>query len=180
MAKIYLGNLSAIEYVGEEEKEFTRSPFSPKPIVKLGDIVVLEKIHAYNVSKLLPNEWKLWDKNYIEVREDDELLEIIAEHDSYIEELEAVVAAHDLKVDTNSNTINEVLKEVLNEETKLTISPIEALEPTKLKALEEFTTQEELETYALEEFGFELDKELGLEDMYKSLEDIVNPKEEEQ
>ena len=179
MAKIYLGNLSAIEYLGKVEKEFTRSPFTPKPIVKQGDIIILEKIHAYNLSRLLPNEWKMWDKNYIEVREDEELLEIIAEHDSYIEELEAVVAAHDLKVDVNSNTINEVLKEVLNEETKLTISPIEALEPTKLKALEEFTTQEELETYALEEFGFELDAELSIEDMYQSLKDIVNSKEDE-
>lgn len=180
MAKIYLGNLSAIEYVGEEKKEFTRSPFSPKPIVELGDIIVLEKIHAYNVSKLLPNEWKLWDKNYIEVREDEELLEIIAGYESEVEELEAVVAAYDLKVDTESlNTTIEVLKEVLEENNELKITPSEALEAVQIKPFEEFTTKEELETYALEEFGFELDMELSIEDMYQSLKDIVDSKEDE-
>lgn len=169
MAKIYLGNLSAIEYLGEVEKEFTRSPFTPKPIVKQGDIIILEKIHAYNLSRLLPNEWKMWDKNYIEVREDEELLEIIAEYDSEVKELEAVVAAHDLKIDVeSSNTTNEVK-----------ISPDEALEISKVKAFEEFASKEELETYALEEFGFELDTNLSLEDMYQSLKDIVNSKEDE-
>lgn len=180
MAKIYLGNLSAIEYLGEVEKEFTRSPFTPKPIVKQGDIIILEKIHAYNLSRLLPNEWKMWDKNYIEVREDEELLEIIAGYESELEELEAVVAAHDLKVDVeSSNTTNEVLKEVLSSNAELNISPDEALEVTQIKPFEEFTTKEELETYALEEFGFELDVELSLEDMYQSLKDIVNSKEDE-
>lgn len=181
MAKIYLGNLSAIEYLGEVEKEFTRPPFTPKPIVKQGDIIVLEKIHAYNVSRLLPSEWKMWDKNYIEVREDDELLEIIKEYDSHVAELEAVVATYDLKVDTeSSNTTNEVLKEVLGTNDVLKITPDEALEFSKIKSLEEFITKEELETYALEEFGFELDTDLSLEDMYKSLQDIVNVKVEEE
>ena len=167
MAKIYLGNLSAIEYLGEVEKEFTRSPFTPKPIVKQGDIIILEKIHAYNLSRLLPNEWKMWDKNYIEVREDEELLEIIAGYESELEELEAVVAAHDLKVDVESSNA------------QLNISLDEALEVTQIKPFEEFTTKEELETYALEEFGFELDAELSIEDMYQSLKDIVNSKEDE-
>lgn len=181
MTKIYLGNLSAIEYIGVEQKEFTRSPFSPKPIVKQGDIVVLEKIHAYNVSKLLPSEWKMWDKNYIEVREDDELLEIIKEYDSHVAELEAVVAEYDLKVDVeSSNTTNEVLKEVLETNDVLKITPDKALEFSKIKSLEEFITKEELETYALEEFGFELDMEQNLEDMYQSLKDIVNSKEDVQ
>lgn len=167
MAKIYLGNLSAIEYLGEVEKEFTRSPFTPKPIVKQGDIIILEKIHAYNLSRLLPNEWKMWDKNYIEVREDEELLEIIAGYESELEELEAVVAAHDLKVDVESSNA------------QLNISLDEALEVTQIKPFEEFTTKEELETYALEEFGFELDMELSIEDMYQSLKDIVDSKEDE-
>lgn len=180
MAKIYLGNLSAIEYLGEVEKEFTRAPFSPKPIVKQGDIIILEKIHAYNISKLLPEDWKMWDKNYIEVREDEELLEIIDEYDSHVKELEAVVAEHDLKVaEETPNTTNEVLKEVLGENNEVKISPDEALKVSKVKAIEEFATKEDLETYALEEFGFELDTDLSLEDMYKSLQDIVNPKVEE-
>lgn len=180
MAKIYLGNLSAIEYSGEVEKEFTRSPFTPKPIVKQGDIIILEKIHAYNLSRLLPNEWKMWDKNYIEVREDEELLEIIAGYESEVEELEAVVAAYDLKVvEETPNTTIEVLKEVLEENNELKITPSEALEAVQIKPFEEFTTKEELETYALEEFGFELDMELSIEDMYQSLKDIVDSKEDE-
>ncbi len=180
MAKIYLGNLSAIEYLGEVEKEFTRSPFTPKPIVEQGDIIILEKIHAYNLSRLLPDEWKMWDKNYIEVREDEELLEIIAGYESEVEELEAVVAAYDLKVDTESlNTTIKVLKEVLEENNELKITPSEALEAVQIKPFEEFTTKEELETYALEEFGFELDMELSIEDMYQSLKDIVDSKEDE-
>lgn len=180
MAKIYLGNLSAIEYLGEVEKEFTRSPFTPKPIVEKGDIIVLEKIHAYNLSRLLPDEWKMWDKNYIEVREDNELLEIIEEYDSQVKELEAVVAAYDLKVvEETPNTTIEVLKEVLEENNELKITPSEALEAVQIKPFEEFTTKEELETYALEEFGFELDAELSIEDMYQSLKDIVDSKEDE-
>lgn len=180
MAKIYLGNLGAVEYSGEAEKEFTRAPFTPKPLVKQGDIIILENIHAYNLSKSLPNEWKMWDKNYIEVREDDELLEIIAEYDSHVKELEAVVAEYDLKVDSESNITNEVLKEVLGQSNnEPVITPDEALDLRQIKPFEEFTTKEELETYALEEFGFELGTELSIEDMYQSLKDTVNFKKDE-
>ncbi len=225
MAKIYLGNLSAIEYLGVNEKEFTRSPFTPRPIVKQGDIIILEKIHAHNISKLLPTEWRMWDKNFIEVREDEELLEIIEEYDSHVKELEAVVAEYDLKKETDedvlksilqgiedgtitieslsdydrelynkhidnilvssstgileeyTNPVNETLKEVLDNKTETLID--ESLETTILKPISEFTTKEELEEYALVEFGFELDDESTLEEMYKSLKDIINPKVEE-
>lgn len=227
MAKIYLGNLSAIEYLGVNEKEFTRSPFTPKPIVKQGDIIILEKIHAHNISKLLPTEWRMWDKNYIEVREDEELLEIIEEYDSHVKELEAVVAEHDLKKATDEDTlksilqgiedgtitieslsdydrelynkhidnilvssstgileeytnpVNETLKEVLGDKDEPKIIDDEISNIVALKPIGEFNTKEELEDYALKEFGFELDEELTLEEMYKSLEDIINPKVEE-
>ena len=116
----------------------------------------------------------MWDKNYIEVREDEELLEIIAEYDSEVKELEAVVAAFDLKdTEETPNATNEALKEVLN------ISPNEALKDRQIKSLEEFTTKEELENYALEEFDTKLDNNLSLEDMYQSLKDIVDLKEDE-
>lgn len=177
MAKIYLGNLSAIRYIGENEKEFTRSPFTPKPIVKQGDIIILENIHAYNISKLLPNEWERWNENYIDIREDEELLELIEEYDSHVKELEAVVAEHDLKVDLETpNTTNEVLKEVLAKGTQIEISPSEALETIVRKPdkpLEEFSTKEELEVFALEEYGIELDTELSLEDMYQAFVDTL-------
>ena len=154
MPKIFLGNLSAIRYLGNEEKEFNRSPFTPKPIVKNGDIIILEKIHAHNLSKLLPTEFEMINDNFLNIETEDELLEIIAEFEAEVKELEAVVAAHDLKLSSD---------EALN---------------TSLKPLEEFATKEELLTYAIEEFGFELDKDLELEDMYKSLEEITISKED--
>lgn len=108
--KIYLGGLSAVEYLGDKEKEFTRSPFSPKPIVKKGDLVVLEKIHAYNLSKLLPSEWKLIDDNLVNIDSDSTLIEKIAELESYVLELEEVVSNVDLK-DINDE---EKLEYILN------------------------------------------------------------------
>ena len=214
MPKIFLGNLSAIRYLGNEEKEFNRSPFTPKPIVKNGDIIILEKIHAHNLSKLLPTEFEMINDNFLNIETEDELLEIIAEFEAEVKELEAVVAAHDLKLSSDEELLKSILdglesktvtledlsdydKELYNkhlenilatsssgilEETlpidsELNITPDEALN-TSLKPLEEFATKEELLTYAIEEFGFELDKDLELEDMYKSLEEITISKED--
>lgn len=196
MSKIFIGSLSAIQFLGEVEKEFTRFPSFPKPIVKKGDIVILEKIYAYNISKLLPTEWKMLDTNFIEVREDEELLEIIKEQEDIIKELEEVVAEHDLNDASDEDRLQNILDgleantldvNTLSEYDKALydnyllnvpkISPNEA--EKKLKPLAEFGTKEDLEIYALEEFGFELDKRLTLENMYKSLEDILFKKVDE-
>lgn len=219
MKRFFLGNFAAVIYIGEVEKEFTRSPFSPKPMLKNGDIVVLDKLHAYNLSKLLPTEFEMLDKNVIEVEEEDELLEIIEEFKKENEELEEVVAKYDLKnmpdedilqaildgleagtltieslseydLELYNNHINKtlessstgILEEVTLESHKEpSITPDEALKTTTLKSIEEFKTKEELEAYALEDFGLELDKRLTLENMYKTLCEVVNHvnKEEE-
>lgn len=215
MPKIFLGNLSAIRYLGNEQKEFNRSPFTPKPVVKNGDIIILEKIHAHNLSKLLPTEFEMINENFLEFKEEDELLEIIAEFEAEVKELEAVVAEHDLKLSSNEELLASILnglesktitlddlsdydKELYNKhlenilatsssgileeslpiDNKLKISADEALTNFSLKPMSDFNTKEELLTYAIEEFGFELDKDLELEDMYKSLEEITNSKED--
>lgn len=208
--KIYLGGLSAVEYLGDKEKEFTRSPFSPKPIVKKGDLVILEKIHAYNLSKLLPSEWKLIDDNLVNIDSDSTLIEKIAELESYVLELEEVVSNVDLKDindeeklehilnglktgaltfedmsdydkalydnHLNSNTSTSSTDAPLNElnddiENKLSISVDEALsDESTLKSIEEFNNdKDELESYALENFGIELDKRKSFANMYKQL-----------
>lgn len=208
--KIYLGGLSVVEYLGDKEKEFTRSPFSPKPIVKKGDLVVLEKIHAYNLSKLLPSEWKLIDDNLVNIDSDSTLIEKIAELESYVLELEEVVSNVDLKDindeeklehilnglktgaltfedmsdydkalydnHLNSNTSTSSTNAPLNElnddiENKLLISADEALsDESTLKPIEEFNNdKDELESYALENFGIELDKRKSFANMYKQL-----------
>ena len=212
--KIYLGGLSAIEYLGDKEKEFTRSPFSPKPIVKKGDIVVLEKIHAYNLSKLLPSEWKLIDDNLVNIDSDSTLIEKIAELESYVLELEEVVSNIDLKDindeeklehilnglktgaltfedmsdydkalydnHLNSNTSTSSTNAPLNEfngdiENKLLISADEAFSnKSTLKSIEEFdNNKDELESYALGNFGIELDKRKSFIKMYNQLVSIL-------
>lgn len=180
MKKIYLGLFGAIRYIGEIEKEFTRAPFSPKPIVKNGDIIVMEKIHAYNTSKLLPDDWELINSNVIEIEEDDELLEIIKDFKSEVEELAAIVADYDLKATENEenqvNTTNEALKEVLDKSNDTD----ESLDNAIAKPLSDFNSKEELELYILEEFGLELDESLSLEDMYKLFIDIVTKQKVEE
>jgi len=180
MKKIYLGLFGAIRYIGEIEKEFTRAPFSPKPIVKNGDIIVMEKIHAYNTSKLLPDDWELINSNAIEVEEEDELLEIIEDFKSEVEELAAVVADYDLKAAQNEenqvNTTNEALKEVLVKSNDTD----ESLDIAIAKPLSDFNSKEELELYILEEFGLELDESLSLEDMYNLFIDIVTKQKVEE
>lgn len=195
--KIYLGALSGIQYLGENEKEFSRSPFNPKPLVKNGDIVVLENIHAHNLSKLLPTEWKKLDKTFIEVDSDLSLLEKIAELESYIAELEDVVVQHDLKQISDDERIENILNglssgtlmlETLSDYDRAlydnhinnTSSPDNENilnNVSILKPIEDFKTKAELESYALENFGFELDKRLTLSKMYQTLEDILADKE---
>lgn len=183
---IYLGELSAIQYIGDKEKEFNRAPFSPRPIVKKGDIIVLDKIHAYNISKLLPTEWKMLKGN-IEVQSDTFLSEKIEELESYIKELEDVVAEVDLVSDSNEDSsekqehldlISSSSDENLETLPTLEIGVDEALETIKeLKSIEEFNEDKvALEVYALETFGIDLNKKMSFKNMYKSLENFYTEK----
>lgn len=47
MSQLYFAPFSAVKYVGEEPKEFAHSLARPKPTLKKGDIVVVEKKTAH-------------------------------------------------------------------------------------------------------------------------------------
>lgn len=107
--RIYLGESSAIKFIGENEKEFTRANFSPKPIVQSGDIVILDKLSAYNISKLLPTEWELIDSRVIEVESTQFLQYRIDELEEQINELEEVIAEFDLIDMPDEDRLNNIL-----------------------------------------------------------------------
>jgi hypothetical protein len=49
MSKIHFAPNSAIRYVGAETKEFTTSLARPKPLLKKGDIVIVDRRTAFNL-----------------------------------------------------------------------------------------------------------------------------------
>jgi len=164
--RIYLGESAALLYKGQKTKEFTRANFYPKPIVGNGDIIILDKLAAYNLAKLLPNEWELLEKEYIQIDEPEVLQEKITKLEDYISELEGSLAQSDLEDILDANGLNAIQ-----------ITPDEALEledeNTKpIKAYEEFASKEELQEYALG-FGIELNTKVSLKKMYDTFLDFV-------
>jgi hypothetical protein len=49
MAKVHFAPNSAIRYIGTETKEFTTSLARPKPLLKKGDIVIVDRRTAFNL-----------------------------------------------------------------------------------------------------------------------------------
>jgi len=49
MAKVHFAPSSAIKYIGNKSKEFTSSLAKPKPRLKKGDIVIVDKRTAFNL-----------------------------------------------------------------------------------------------------------------------------------
>jgi len=49
MAKVYYEPYKAIKYVGTKAKVFNTSLARPKPTLKKGDIVVVDKVTAFNL-----------------------------------------------------------------------------------------------------------------------------------
>ena len=49
MAKVYFAPNKAIKYVGSKSKEFTSSLARPKPVLKKGDIVIVDKKTCFNL-----------------------------------------------------------------------------------------------------------------------------------
>lgn len=50
MATVYFAPNAAVRYVGKKHKELATSLARPKPILKQGDIVVLDKRSAFNMT----------------------------------------------------------------------------------------------------------------------------------
>jgi len=51
MAKVYFAPSCAIKYVGSKAKVFNTSLARPKPTLKKGDIVIVDKKTAFNLTK---------------------------------------------------------------------------------------------------------------------------------
>lgn len=51
MAKVYFAPNCAIKYVGAKSKEFNTSLARPKPILKKGDIIIVDKRSAFNLTQ---------------------------------------------------------------------------------------------------------------------------------
>jgi len=49
MAKVYFAPFSAVKYVGTKAKVFNTSLARPKPVLKKGDIVIVDKVTAFNL-----------------------------------------------------------------------------------------------------------------------------------
>ena len=49
MAKVYYEPYKAIKYVGTKAKVFNTSLARPKPTLKKGDIVIVDKVSAFNL-----------------------------------------------------------------------------------------------------------------------------------
>lgn len=49
MAKVHFAPSVAIRYVGAKQKEFAHSLARPKPVLKRGDIVIVDKKTAFNL-----------------------------------------------------------------------------------------------------------------------------------
>ncbi len=50
MAKVYFGPFEAVKYVGSKAKEMHTSLARPKPILKKGDITIVSKKTAFNLT----------------------------------------------------------------------------------------------------------------------------------
>jgi len=49
MAKVHFAPNTAIKYVGSKSKEFSTSLARPKPMLKKGDIIIVDKRSAFNL-----------------------------------------------------------------------------------------------------------------------------------
>jgi len=77
MAKVHFAPSRAIKYVGSKAKEFTASLARPKPTLKKGDIVIVDKRTAFNlVTKGFGEFVEVEDIEFVksDVRAADELV----------------------------------------------------------------------------------------------------------
>ena len=81
MAKVHFAPYRAIKYTGAKAKEFSGSLARPRPILKKGDIVIVDKKTAFNLTR------KGFD-NFVEVK-DIEFVKADINNIPLVEKLEA-------------------------------------------------------------------------------------------
>lgn len=126
MAKVHFAPWAAIKYVGAKQKEFTHSLARPKPMIKRGDILIVDKKTAFNLVQ----------KGYEEFVSVDEIEFVKAgvETAMQIKELEDTNTALEASIVSleaeNGNLRNSVdALEGDNEAFKARIAELEALVP---------------------------------------------------
>jgi hypothetical protein len=88
MARVYFGPYAAIKYVGRKKKLLATSRARPKPELRFGDIVIVEKKTAFNNVKKGFGEFEYVDKIEF-VKADRESAEKIEALQQRVDELEA-------------------------------------------------------------------------------------------
>lgn len=87
MAKVFFGPYAAIKYVGAKSKELAVSVARPKPKLKKGDIVILDKRSAFNLTKKGFGEFEEV-KDISFVKADTETVKKISELEALVLELQ--------------------------------------------------------------------------------------------
>ncbi|MCX6075999.1 MAG: hypothetical protein NTW78_03840 [Campylobacterales bacterium] len=137
MATVHYAPFSAIKYVGAKAKVFNTSLARPKPTLKKGDIVIVDKVTAFNLVKKGFGEFVMVDTiafkkedvknddNHNEL--EDEIINLKADNERLNQELLVALASladtdvsiketapvEDLKVDEAFGVIPEVTPETL-------------------------------------------------------------------
>lgn len=92
MAKVYFGPYRAVKYTGKKHKELSTSMARPKPVLKRGDIVILEKRSAFNKVNKGFEEFEYVDEIEF-VKADKEAANMITELERRNDELASENAA---------------------------------------------------------------------------------------
>lgn len=65
MSKVHFEPNSAIRYIGKEQKEFTTSLARPKPIMEHGDILIVDKRVAFNLTQKGFGEFEMVEEIHV-------------------------------------------------------------------------------------------------------------------
>ena len=84
MAKVYFGPYKAVKYVGTKAKELSTSLARPKPVLKKGDIVIVDKRQASNMTLKGFGEFELIDEITF-VKKDKDIATFISEIEEKLE-----------------------------------------------------------------------------------------------
>ena len=132
MAKVYFGPYRAIKYIGSKAKDLHTSLARPKPRLKKGDIVIVDRKTAFNLAHKGFGEFE--DVDSIEfVKTDVKIFEKI--NDLVLENSKFKTANDELNKESEDlNNENIRLTALVQDlETKLQNSYISTFEPTEIK-----------------------------------------------
>ena len=95
MAKVHFAPSCAIKYVGSKAKVFNTSVARPKPVLKKGDIVIVDKKTAFNLTTKGFGEFVMVEKinfNKADVASEEKLQSLLDELEAYKNENNSLFA----------------------------------------------------------------------------------------